>query len=204
MESVLVRSGTSLPAIRPLLLHLGRRRPSLAGDERRRGSAALTMNAPTDSHELDRAPEPRRVDCSVLVPDTQRGAEHRDQRSRDAQAAVPGPTRVPARGWWLNDGTPELLRALAGTDARIRLLENPGGITPGSLNVALAHARGRWVARMDAHTEYPDEYLARGVERLAQGGTRWVSGPQVATGHDRVSRAVALALSHPARLRRIA
>ena len=62
------------------------------------------------------------------------------------------------------------------------------------LNVALHHARGRWVARMDAHTRYPDDYLARGVARLMAGGTRWVSGPQLPRGDRPVSRAVSLAL----------
>jgi succinoglycan biosynthesis protein ExoA len=63
------------------------------------------------------------------------------------------------------------------------------------LNVALGHARGRWALRMDAHTVYPDDYARQGVARLARGGTRWVSGPQIPTGHGPVSRAVALALS---------
>jgi len=155
------------------------------------------MNAPTDSHEMDLAPEPQRVDCSVLVPVLN------EERSIVASVGAMLRQRFPGRLEFLlvdggsTDATRELLGALGGSDDRIRLLENPGGITPGSLNVALAHARGRWVARMDAHTEYPDEYLARGVERLEQGGTRWVSGPQVAAGHDHVSRAVALALSTP-------
>ena len=50
---------------------------------------------------------------------------------------------------------------------------------------------------MDAHTEYPADYLKLGVERLARGGTRWVSGPQVPAGRGRVSRAVGLALRTP-------
>ena len=56
---------------------------------------------------------------------------------------------------------------------------------------------GRWVARMDAHTSYPADYVALGVKRLAQGDTRWVSGPPIATGNGPVSRAVALALRSP-------
>ena len=47
---------------------------------------------------------------------------------------------------------------------------------------------------MDAHTSYPADYVALGVQRLAQGDTRWVSGPPIATGNGPVSRAVALAL----------
>jgi succinoglycan biosynthesis protein ExoA len=95
------------------------------------------------------------------------------------------------------DRTPELLRDLAKADDRIRLLENPRRLTPSGLNIALRHARGRWVARMDAHTEYPEDYLAQGVERLKRGDTRWVAGPQVAKGHGPVSSAVALALQTP-------
>jgi hypothetical protein len=79
-------------------------------------------------------------------------------------------------------------------DERVRLLDNPRRTTPSGLNVALAHARGRWVARMDGHTEYPPRYVALGVERLTRGGTRWVSGPPIPVGRRRVSRAVALAL----------
>jgi GT2 family glycosyltransferase len=93
-----------------------------------------------------------------------------------------------------SDRTLEILRELAREDPRIRILSNPLRITPSGLNVGLAHARGRWVARMDAHTSYPADYLALGVERLARGDTRWVSGPPIATGNGPVSRAVALAL----------
>lgn len=92
------------------------------------------------------------------------------------------------------DATRAILEELAQQDPRVRVLDNPRGRTPSGLNIALRHARGRWVARMDAHTAYPPDYVALGVERLERGGTRWVSGPQVPVGRARVSRAVALAL----------
>jgi len=95
------------------------------------------------------------------------------------------------------DRTRELLRELAAQDPRIRLFENPRRIAASGLNVALRHARGRWVARMDAHTQYTDDYLALGVARLMRGDTRWVSGPPIAVGSGRVSRAVSLALQRP-------
>ncbi len=95
------------------------------------------------------------------------------------------------------DRTRELQTEIARDDPRIRILENPQVGTPSGLNVGLAHARGRWVARMDAHTEYSDDYLAQGVNRLLRGDTRWVSGPPVATGNGPVSRAVSLALRTP-------
>src|ERR1700728_535316 len=93
------------------------------------------------------------------------------------------------------DRTRELLARLALEDPRIRVLDNPVGTVSSGLNVALRHARGRWALRMDAHTVYPDDYALRGMQRLMEGGTRWVSGPQIPKGHGPVSRAVALALS---------
>jgi glycosyltransferase involved in cell wall biosynthesis len=93
-----------------------------------------------------------------------------------------------------SDATPEILRRLAAADKRIRLLDNPARRTPHGLNVGLRHARGHVVVRMDAHTLYPSDYIARGVQRLARGDVTWVSGPQVAIGRGRWSTRIALAL----------
>ncbi len=92
------------------------------------------------------------------------------------------------------DATVEKLRALAEEDPRIRILDNPLRSTPIALNVGLRAAKGEFIARMDAHTHYPPEYIANGVERLRRGGAEHVSGPQLAEGEGRWSRRVALAL----------
>jgi succinoglycan biosynthesis protein ExoA len=48
---------------------------------------------------------------------------------------------------------------------------------------------------MDAHTEYPPEYVAKGIERLQRGdGVEWVTGPQIPHGMGPWSRRVAIAL----------
>jgi glycosyltransferase involved in cell wall biosynthesis len=96
-----------------------------------------------------------------------------------------------------NDRTAEVLREFARTDPRVRIFENPRRSTPISLNIGLAEARGAFIARMDAHTLYPEDYLARGVERLRRGGASHVSGPQLARGEGTWSRRVALALDTP-------
>ncbi len=93
-----------------------------------------------------------------------------------------------------SDGTTDMVQALAREDERVRLLHNPAGHTPAALNVGLRAARGRYVVRMDAHTAYPERYIAAGVERLRQGDVAHVSGPQRAVGFDAGSRRVALAL----------
>lgn len=92
------------------------------------------------------------------------------------------------------DGTREALAALAAGDERVVLLDNPQGGTASGLNACLAAARGEHVVRMDAHTDYPRDYVAQGVRRLAAGGTTWVAGPQLPVGDGRVSRSVQVAL----------
>jgi succinoglycan biosynthesis protein ExoA len=96
-----------------------------------------------------------------------------------------------------NDGTRAILDELSREDARIRMLDNPGRLAPRGLNVALDHARGEFVVRMDAHSWYPPDYIARGVERLRQGGVDWVSGPPIPRGRGKWGRRIALALLSP-------
>jgi GT2 family glycosyltransferase len=137
------------------------------------------------------------VDCSVLVP------LYNEETYIEQSWAAMRRQRFDGRLEFLfvdgcsTDRTREILEGLAREDDRIRVLRNPQRAVSSGLNVALAHARGTWVARMDAHTAYPDDYIALGVQRLERGGTRWVSGPQLPQGHGPVSRAVALALASP-------
>jgi succinoglycan biosynthesis protein ExoA len=140
---------------------------------------------------------PPAIECSVLIPVLN------EERFLERSVAAMRRQRFPGELEFLfadggsTDRTRELLDALAREDDRIRVFENPGRTASSGLNVALGHARGRWIARMDAHTEYPEDYVALGVARLRERGTRWVSGPQTPKGHGRVSRAVALALGSP-------
>lgn len=92
------------------------------------------------------------------------------------------------------DGTREVLDALGRRDARFEVLDNPQRSIPAALNIGLRRARGLYVARMDAHTHYPPDYLRRGIERLRRGGVDWVSGPALPAGEGTWSRRVTLAL----------
>ena len=141
------------------------------------------------------------VDCSILMPVLD------EERHIVASVAAMRGQRFPGRLEFLvvdggsSDRTPAILAELANEEPRMRVLENPRRATPSGLNLGLAHARGRWVARMDAHTEYPQDYVALGARRLELGDTSWVSGPAIPTGSGPVSRAVALALRDAPRTR---
>lgn len=150
-----------------------------------------TMTAPAHP---DTSAE-RRVDVSVLVP-VRNEAQH-IRATVDAMRAqrFPGSFELLFADGRSDDGTREILEEIAAGDPRVRVLDNPDRLTAHGLNVALAAARGDYVARMDAHAFYQPDYIALGVERLRRGGTVWVAGPAVPLGDGPWSRRVALALA---------
>src|SRR3954468_11889346 len=93
-----------------------------------------------------------------------------------------------------DDGTRELLEEMAAGDPRLRVLDNPERFTPQALNVGLRAARGRYIARMDAHTFYPPDYLEVALRRLERGDYDWVAGPALPQGVDPGTRRTELAL----------
>ena len=137
------------------------------------------------------------VDVSVLVPVLNEEEHIREAVASMRRQRFDGRIELLFVDGRSTDATKDILEGLAGEDDRIHVLDNPARRTPQALNIGLGAARGEFIARMDAHSEYPDDYLARGVERLRRGDVAHVSGPQLARGAGRWSRRVALALSTP-------
>lgn len=96
------------------------------------------------------------------------------------------------------DGTRELLADWGRRHANLRVLDNPSRIVPAAMNIGIRAARGRWIARIDAHAEYPADYFARclaaamnseadnvggGVETLCKDGTLQARLVQALTTH---------------------
>jgi succinoglycan biosynthesis protein ExoA len=97
-----------------------------------------------------------------------------------------------------NDATVSIVTELSGTDARVRLLHNPDRTIPHALNIGLRAARGRFVARVDAHASVSDDYLERGVAELtADPAVASVGGRRIGVGDTPTALAVAAALSSP-------
>jgi cellulose synthase/poly-beta-1,6-N-acetylglucosamine synthase-like glycosyltransferase len=134
---------------------------------------------------------------SVLVPVLNEERHLEDALALMRAQQVPGDLEILAIDGGSEDSSAEILARVSAEDPRVRVLDNPARRTPNALNIGLRAARGEYVARMDAHTWYPHDYLARGIERLERGDVAWVSGPQLAEGRGRWSRRVALALSTP-------
>jgi succinoglycan biosynthesis protein ExoA len=136
----------------------------------------------------------RSVDVSVLIPVLDEAAYLPEVVARMQAQDFAGDVEFIFVDGGSTDGSRAFLESL--DDPRIRVLDNSRRRTPFALNIGLAAATGEFVARMDAHSHYPTDYLRRGVERLRAGGATHVSGPQLAVGDGRPwSDRVALALS---------
>ncbi len=75
---------------------------------------------------------------------------------------------------------------------KLQIVENPDGITPIALNLAIAKARYEVVLRVDAHSELSDGYASLAVSLLNQTGAANVGGMMVAKGKSDFQSAVAL------------
>jgi succinoglycan biosynthesis protein ExoA len=138
-------------------------------------------------------------DVSVLIPVLNEAEHIRATVATMREQALDGRTLelVFADGR-SDDDTKAILDELAREDERVVVVDNPARTTAAGLNAALSAARGRYVARMDAHSFFPARYLAAGIERLERGGGEddvvWVAGPVVPRGNGGISGAVAVAL----------
>jgi hypothetical protein len=61
-------------------------------------------------------------------------------------------------------------------DPRVRLIDNPAGVTPVALNRAIEEARGTVIVRLDARAEIGPGYIAQAVQDLDSGKADCVGG----------------------------
>lgn len=134
------------------------------------------------------------IDVSVLIPTFNEAAFLEETLARLRGQVFEGSLEFLFIDGRSTDSSRAMLERAAERDARIRVLGNPHRKIPHALNIGLRNALGTYVARMDAHTLYPPDYIGRGIERLKKGDVAWVSGPQLPFGTDSGSRTVAAAL----------
>ena len=98
-----------------------------------------------------------------------------------------------------DDATRDIIRGMLRPDraVAVRVLDNPGRIVPVAMNIALDHARGDVIVRVDGHTVVASDYVRACVDSLQANEADCVGGPMVARGHGPFGEAVALATSHP-------
>lgn len=93
------------------------------------------------------------------------------------------------------DTTAEVVREVERRDTRVSLVRHSLEGIPESLNLGLAHARGRWLVRVDAHSRIAPGYVRRVVDHLREGGWGGVGGRKDGVASSPTGRAIAQALS---------
>jgi succinoglycan biosynthesis protein ExoA len=91
------------------------------------------------------------------------------------------------------DGTDKVAAKLAKSDARIRLVPNPRGLTTVGMNLCIKLANHDYIVRVDAHSEPTPNYISRGVEILNETGADLLGGVMAARGKTLFQRSVAWA-----------
>ena len=98
-----------------------------------------------------------------------------------------------------DDGTPEVVAALAADAPRIRLLHNPDRHAAPAMNLGIAAARGDIIARVDGHAIVPPDFLSRCVAALGRRpDVDCVSGVLETRGRTPTGRAIAAAMGSTA------
>ena len=95
------------------------------------------------------------------------------------------------------DLTREIAEGLADEDSRVVVLDNPAGVTPAGLNVAIAAARHPVIVRVDGHGELSPGYIGRAVALLQETGAANVGGLMDAQGTTPLSEAIAAGYNSP-------
>jgi glycosyltransferase involved in cell wall biosynthesis len=98
-----------------------------------------------------------------------------------------------------DDGTRPILQSLESRYPVMRVLDNPRKIQSAALNIGIGHSKGTVIVRMDAHCEYPTDYVSKLVDWLDRSGADNVGGvwEHCPSADTATARAIAIVLSHP-------
>jgi len=127
---------------------------------------------------------------------------------RHIETAIESLQRQETAGWELeiiivdgnsNDGTDEIIKRIASSDSRVKLVINRHTKTPYAFNLGIQKARGEYVCILGAHTTYAPDYIATCLEELKRHGVAGCSGRLITRpgGNGLQARLVAWTLAHP-------
>jgi succinoglycan biosynthesis protein ExoA len=92
-----------------------------------------------------------------------------------------------------DDDTEQIAAELAAASDDIVVVDNPSGLTPSALNLAIQAGQAPIVVRVDGHSELSDGYVRRAVATMQRTGAANVGGLQVPIALTPFERAVAAA-----------
>jgi succinoglycan biosynthesis protein ExoA len=135
---------------------------------------------------------------SVIIP----CRDERDDIGRCLRAALEqdypsGKCEVIVADGSSTDGTRDEVERIAKENPGLRIVENPSGIVSTGLNAGIRAANGAIIVRMDAHTEYAEDYVRNCVETLIASGADNVGGAARTRPAQGMEGAITLAYHSP-------
>jgi len=109
--------------------------------------------------------------------------------------ALPGNKELIIADGDSTDRTREIVAGYASTHPEIILISNPKRYVPFALNECIRKATGKYIIRLDAHSEYADDYFLKVIETFEKTGAEIVGGPMRAKGNTSFQRAVSACTS---------
>lgn len=92
-----------------------------------------------------------------------------------------------------DDKTVEIINNYINKYDFIKLYQNKKRTVQCALNIGIKNANGTYIVRMDAHSEYANDYISKCIEYLEKTGADNVGGPMIAKGKTRKQKIVAAA-----------
>ncbi len=112
-----------------------------------------------------------------------------------AQDVLPGEMEVIVTDGMSSDETRQIIQELQKEHANLVMLDNPGKIVSTGMNLAMQHAKGDIIIRVDGHCTIAPDYISRCVEHLSQDNVDGVGGPMETIGETPSARSIAIAMS---------
>jgi len=95
------------------------------------------------------------------------------------------------------DGTRKIITDYANKHASLRMLDNPKQIVPTAMNIGIKSCAGQIIIRMDAHAQYPQDYVRKCVQYLKEYNVDNIGGICLTLpgAETMVAKAIALAVT---------
>ena len=93
------------------------------------------------------------------------------------------------------DNTKGIVQDFAKVNPGVTLIDNTKRYVPFALNECIRLAKGKYIVRLDAHTEYDLDYFEKIIAAFEETGAEIVGGPMRAKGNNPFQRAVATCTS---------
>lgn len=123
-------------------------------------------------------------DCAALIPECLSAIGSQTYRGPIDVTVAVGPS---------HDGTDQVLAGSC-IGLPLQVVENPAGTAAAGLNIAVAASKGTVVARVDAQSRIPPDYLERAVSTLTRTGAANVGGVQRPVGDADLTGTIAAAM----------